>query len=65
VRHFVLPTSLAIGVSSLQTTSFVGQAVLVVVLVLEFWRAECWSTGVLRLVRIASRYRGVGIAFSE
>jgi hypothetical protein len=40
LRRFVLPTSLAIGVSSLQTTSFVGQAVLVVVLVLESGHAE-------------------------
>jgi hypothetical protein len=40
VRRFVLPTSLAIGVSSLQTTSFVGQAVVVVVLVLESGHAE-------------------------
>jgi hypothetical protein len=39
VRRFVLPTSLAIEVSSLQTTSFVGQAVLVVV-VLESGHAE-------------------------
>ena len=34
----------------------------VLVLVLESGRAECWSIGVLRQVRIAPRVRGVGDA---
>jgi hypothetical protein len=39
-RGFVLPTSLASGLGDLQTRSYVGQAVLVVVFVLGSGHAE-------------------------
>jgi hypothetical protein len=73
VRSFVLPTSLAdlwsaprlrgrlFGGCNDRTTSFVGQAVLV----LESLRTECWSTGGLECCAFPELHLAAGDAFAE